>query len=178
MARLSLCFGLTALASGSLLIRGPDNPGCVAYGNATIFNITHLGPMTVKAGEYQYTFDCRGLSKGCGAGAPARPAVCQHDVQTDISYDAGEVVEAMWFAPFNFDADNYTVLYPNKQICNNQYPESCGVDGNGIRISRVTFIIDPKLELPTIKFLGEDPYTEYNFEIRGKSLAPSFGDGV
>ena len=35
------------MTSGSLLIRAPDNPGCVAYGNATIFNISkcaHVHP--------------------------------------------------------------------------------------------------------------------------------------
>ena len=69
----------------------------------------------------------------CPSSVLAKPTTTTREFNlSKTSYDAGEVSAAMWFADFNFGgsgSNNYTVLYPNKQICNN--PESCGMDGFG-----------------------------------------------
>eukprot|EP00729_Bicosta_minor_P019084 gene19084-33695_t len=140
----SLCLlGLLVSCHGSLLIRDPTDP-CTAYGNGTTFNISSLGRMTT---EECYSSEVKDAS---------HPAVCQLDTASRgmLNYNAGDVEAAMWQAPFNFyGSKNFTVT-----------------GGDGIRLSIVTFIVDNTLAAPTFTFTGEEPYTQYNFEVRGGSF--------
>lgn len=86
--------------------------------------------------------------------APAAPIARRHRC---CSWNAGSTATALWFADYNFfPADqggrdsNFTVMYTDN-----------------IRVSRVRFVLDDSVKTPALRFLGEAPYTEYNFEVRG-----------
>mmetsp|Transcript_38095 Transcript_38095/g.74916 ORF Transcript_38095/g.74916 Transcript_38095/m.74916 type:complete len:184 (-) Transcript_38095:145-696(-) len=162
-----LCFfGVKA----SLLVRDKNNP-CVAYGNASTFNITSLfnWPVQVTEGGYIYNLDCRG---GVFPNATTvNIAVGQQSSRTGIHYNAGEVTGALWFAEFNWfrgSSSTFQIMYPASQT-KVIYPPY-DADGEGIRVSHLTFVVDKTVPKPTIEMLGEKPYTEYNFVIRGKCI--------
>lgn len=44
------------------------------------------------------------------------------------------------------------------------------IDGTGIRVSVVHFIVDPSVEKPLVTMDGELKYTEYSITVRGKCI--------
>jgi hypothetical protein len=173
---------LATTATASLLIRDAHNP-CVAYGNATIFNITSLfrwpavvtGPPDYDNKKYQYSWACGGLAAKAMANgshtacADNDTAVCQHDPTTGLEYNAGALSTALWLgAAFNGEPTEWTILYPNTQ----RAPPSpySGIGGAGIRLSRVHFVVDKSVASPQLSMLGEEPFTEYQLEVRGACI--------
>ena len=63
-------------------------------------------------------------------------------------------------------------MYPNVQ--KNASPYSGVQGGDGIRVSRITFIVDDTVAKPQLTMKGEAPFTEYNFEVRGCIGQPDF----
>ena len=186
-------FFLVALHAtpASLLLRDAANP-CVAYGNGTIFNITSLfrwpavvdGLEDADGKQYQYSWACGGLRLSGRAGpkngtlAPCGGddvAVCQHDRPLALDYDAGAVSTALWLGQFNGEVDDWTIMLPNTQPSKPPPSPFSGAGGDGIRVSKVHFVVDKTVPSPVLKMLGEEPFTEYNFEVRGACIGqPSF----
>lgn len=175
----------------SLLLRDTANP-CVAYGNGTVFNITSLfrwpavvNGMTDGDGkQYEYSWACGGLRLSAADsrnGTSAPPcggddvAVCQHDRPLTLDYNAGAVSTALWLGQFNGEVDDWTILFPNTQPSKPPPSPFSGAGGDGIRVSKVHFVVDKSVPSPVLKMLGEEPFTEYNFEVRGACIGqPSF----
>ena len=44
------------------------------------------------------------------------------------------------------------------------------IDGTGIRVTVVHFIVDPSIDKPRLTMNGENPYTEYSITVRGKCI--------
>ena len=167
-------------AESSLLIRDGTNP-CCAYGNGTTFNISNLfaWPVSVEGrgvgGVYMYEWSCGGqnLPAGCVAQNSRRnPAVCQRRHPPPYAgapyFDAGDVPGALWFADFNGGLSanvTWVIVYPNTPTMQTHSP-----DGGSIRVSRITFVVDPSVAEPEITMDGEGPYTEYSFTVRGKCI--------
>lgn len=55
-------------------------------------------------------------------------------------------------------------MYPNHQ------QDPALIDGTGIRVTVVHFIVDPTIEHPTFTVDGELKYTEYSITVRGKCI--------
>jgi len=55
-------------------------------------------------------------------------------------------------------------MYPNVQ----RDPKL--IDGTGIRVTVVHFIVDPEIEKPQFSMDGELKYTEYSITVRGKCI--------
>jgi len=55
-------------------------------------------------------------------------------------------------------------VYPNHQS------DPSLIDGTGIRVTVVHFIVDPNIEKPQITMDGENKYTEYSITVRGKCI--------
>ena len=98
---------LCDVSLASLLLRDAHNP-CVAYGNATVFNITSLfeWPATAlgtdfEQKQYQYSWACAGLpiattaskrgNQSSSAVCAGDVAVCQHDRPLALDFNAGAV---------------------------------------------------------------------------------------
>ena len=95
-----------------------------------------------------YSFDCRtGIDQ---------------TTWNDEKFTAGDASQSIWFAPYNGKADNWTIFYPAIA---------------GLRVAKILFIVDSSVATPTFKALGEYPYTEYNFEVRGKCIGQPDFDG-
>ncbi|CAF1087823.1 unnamed protein product [Adineta ricciae] len=167
---LSIC--LMNICSGSLLLIDRKNP-CRAYGNGSVYDITNLvsqWPVTLKGsgygGEYYYWWSCAGNTRYC---EDADTAVCQQ--RTDgpsIQYNAGNVSPQLWFGVFNGAATqvnlSWDIIYPNRQS------NPSLIDGSGIRVTVVHFIVDPNVEKPLLTMNGENKYTEYSITVRGKCI--------
>ena len=44
------------------------------------------------------------------------------------------------------------------------------IDGTGIRVTVVHFIVDSQIEKPQLTMNGEDKFTEYSITVRGKCI--------
>lgn len=55
-------------------------------------------------------------------------------------------------------------MYPNLQ------KNSMSIDGNGIRVTTIHFIVDPDVNKTLITVDGELKYTEYSITVRGKCI--------
>ena len=55
-------------------------------------------------------------------------------------------------------------MYPNVQS------GSLLIDGTGIRVTAVHFIVDPHIEKPQLTMNGELKFTEYSITVRGKCI--------
>lgn len=55
-------------------------------------------------------------------------------------------------------------MYPNLQLG----PPT--IDGIGIRVTTVHFIVDPDIEKPQLTMNGEYKFTEYSITVRGKCI--------
>ncbi|CAF1491617.1 unnamed protein product [Adineta steineri] len=161
------------LCSASLLLVDRKNP-CRAYGNASVYDITNLvkeWPITLQgpgfsAGEYNYWWSCAGKTQYC---EDIDTAVCQQRIDgSPVRFNAGNVSPQLWFGLFNGAAfqTNLTwdIMYPNLQS------DPKLIDGTGIRVTVVHFIVDPNIEKPLFTMNGENKYTEYSITVRGKCI--------
>lgn len=55
-------------------------------------------------------------------------------------------------------------MYPNR------YSDPSLIDGSGIRVTVVYFVVDPGVDKPLLTMNGENPYTEYSITVRGKCI--------
>ncbi len=125
--------------------------------------------------KYTYTWDpTKPVPCAGNAGTYADVAVCQYAPGTGIAYNAGNLSPSFFRADFNFPVDategNWTVTYPDTPV-----PGQSGIDGEGIRISTFLFVITDDPGPPTIEMVGENPYTEYSFVVKGACIGqPAF----
>eukprot|EP01121_Diplochlamys_sp_Union-15-3_P015735 TRINITY_DN5254_c0_g1_i1.p1 TRINITY_DN5254_c0_g1~~TRINITY_DN5254_c0_g1_i1.p1 ORF type:complete len:173 (+),score=30.65 TRINITY_DN5254_c0_g1_i1:25-519(+) len=133
----------------------PDakNP-CVAYGNGTVFDISSLFsyPVVISDDPRNYTYwwnPCSGYK--CNSyQPPGKFAICQ---KADQFYGCGLYESPIWLLQEYFG--RLTILYPG---------------GFQWRMTSIEFIEDKTIDPPTIQFKGEEPYLQYNFEVRGKCV--------
>ncbi|CAF2638903.1 unnamed protein product [Rotaria sp. Silwood2] len=157
----------------SLLLVDRKNP-CRAYGNASVYDITNLvdtWPVPLKGPgfdgrEYIYWWSCAGETRQC---EDTDTAICQQRIdESSLRFNAGNVSPQLWFGLFNGPAvqDNLTwdIIYPNLQS------DPSLIDGTGIRVTVVHFIVDPNIEKPLLTMNGENKYTEYSITVRGKCI--------
>jgi hypothetical protein len=55
-------------------------------------------------------------------------------------------------------------MYPNHQL------DPSLIDGTGIRVTVVHFIVDPTIDEPVLTMDGEKKFTEYSITVRGKCI--------
>ncbi|CAF3751216.1 unnamed protein product [Rotaria sordida] len=164
---------LTNLCWASLLLVDRKNP-CRAYGNASVYDITNLvktWPVTLKGTgfdgrEYIYWWSCAGKTRQC---EDTDTAICQQRIDEPVlRFNAGNVSPQLWFGLFNGAVvqNNLTwdIIYPNLQS------DPSLIDGTGIRVTVVHFIVDPNIEKPLLTMNGENKYTEYSITVRGKCI--------
>ena len=58
----------------------------------------------------------------------------------------------------------WDIVYPNLQS------DPMMIDGEGIRVTTIHFIVDPQVNETIITMDGEKKYTEYSITVRGKCI--------
>eukprot|EP01089_Gocevia_fonbrunei_P021402 TRINITY_DN830_c0_g1_i1.p1 TRINITY_DN830_c0_g1~~TRINITY_DN830_c0_g1_i1.p1 ORF type:complete len:177 (-),score=29.08 TRINITY_DN830_c0_g1_i1:25-555(-) len=143
-------------------LQNDPNNACVAHGNGSTYDISKLfdWPVTIQDEKTGYTYWvdlCSGYK--CPGGLGGLTPVCQH---ADMYYACGKSSNAVWLIRGDVPTGWWTILYPS---------------GAQFRSTQISFIPDPSVDPPTIKFTGEEPYEFYNFEIRGKCIGSPYADG-
>ncbi|CAF4198122.1 unnamed protein product, partial [Rotaria magnacalcarata] len=92
-------------------------------------------------------------------------AVCQQRVDApELQFNAGNVSPQLWYGLFNGPASQsnltWDIVYPNHQS------NPSFIDGTGIRVTTVHFIVDSAVEKPILTVDGEEKYTEYSITVR------------
>ncbi|CAF1105214.1 unnamed protein product [Rotaria magnacalcarata] len=163
---------LKNICLASLLLIDPKNP-CRAYGNASVYDITDLvdtWPAALNGpgfgGKYIYWWSCAGNTGKC---EDTDVAVCQQRVDApELQFNAGNVSPQLWYGLFNGPASQsnltWDIVYPNHQS------NPSFIDGTGIRVATVHFIVDSAVEKPILTVDGEEKYTEYSITVRGKCI--------
>lgn len=165
--------GIINLSCGSLLLIDRHNP-CRAYGNASVYDITNLAktwPILlngtgIDGREYTYWWSCTGQTGQC---QDPNVAVCQQRIDEPIiQFNAGNLSPQLWFGQFNGAMSQvnltWNIVYPNVQS------NPSLIDGSGIRVTTVYFIVDSSIEKPQLTMNGENKFTEYSITVRGKCI--------
>ncbi|XP_064396825.1 uncharacterized protein LOC135343750 [Halichondria panicea] len=145
----------------------PDkNYLCTARCNGTSFDlskafdfplkITEPTPRGAHGNTYWYIWNPCHVEECPGYPAGTNVAVCQ---SADVFWNCGQTSEPIWLM------DNWQATpenFPNWQV---EY-----TSGTTWRVTIIKFIVDHTVMEPTVKFISEDPYLQYNFEVRGKCI--------
>eukprot|EP01087_Luapelamoeba_hula_P004049 TRINITY_DN14009_c0_g1_i1.p2 TRINITY_DN14009_c0_g1~~TRINITY_DN14009_c0_g1_i1.p2 ORF type:complete len:204 (-),score=30.63 TRINITY_DN14009_c0_g1_i1:31-642(-) len=138
----------------------PSNP-LRAYGNGTTYDISHVfqWPVAIENDPRHYSYWWNPTGHACpNTPNVSGPAVCQ---KADRYYVCGETDRPLWTLESTNPGLVFRITYTN---------------GYQWRLTVFTFIVDENIHEPTIKFINENPYEQYNFEVRGKCIGnPSWG---